>query len=105
MLLVLAIAFAAQAATPVPIEGTWRSPGGNSIITIAECGDSLCGTIAWASANVQMDSAKTLAHLVETQVLTALKQDKKGRWHGKLFIPDKNMRVSTKIERVSNEQL
>ena len=105
MLLVLAIAFAAQAATPAPIEGTWRSPGGNSIITIAECGNSLCGTVAWASAKAQKDSAKTTGQLVGTQVLTALKQDKKGRWHGKLFIPDKNMRVSAKIERVSNEQL
>ena len=102
MLLVLAFA---QVAVPAPIEGTWRSPGGNSIITIADCGANLCGTVAWASAKAKKDSAKTTSQLVGTQLLTALKQDKKGRWHGRLFIPDKNMRVSAKIERVGDNQL
>ena len=105
MLIGLAIAIAAQSANPASIEGTWRSPGGNSIIAIADCGDSLCGTVAWASAKAQKDSAKTTSQLVGTQLLTGLKQDKKGRWHGKLFIPDKNMRVGAKIERVSDDQL
>ena len=103
--MLLVLAFAAQAAAPAPIEGTWRSPGGNSIITIADCGATLCGTVAWASAKAKKDSAKTTSQLVGTQLLTALTQDKKGRWHGRLFIPDKNMRVSAKIERVSDNQL
>jgi uncharacterized protein (DUF2147 family) len=105
VLIALLLALAAQAATPASIEGTWQSPGGNSIITIADCGDSLCGTIAWASAKAKKDSAKTTSQLVGTQLLTALKQDESGRWYGKLFIPDKNMRVTAKIERVSADEL
>ncbi len=105
MLIGLALAIASQAAASPSIEGTWRSPGGNSIITIAACGDSLCGTVAWASAQAQKDSAKTTSQLVGTQLLTGLNQDKNGRWRGKLFIPDKNMRVTAKIERVSDGQL
>ena len=40
-----------------------------------------------------------------TQLLTGLQQDPDGRWHGKLFIPDKNMRVTAKLQLVSAEQL
>ena len=105
MLIALILAIAAQASAPPSIEGTWKSPGGNSIITIADCGSTLCGTVAWASEKAKKDSAKTTSQLVGTQLLTGLQQDKSGRWHGKLFIPDKNMRVTAKIERVSDAQL
>ena len=105
MLLGLVIAAALQASAPASIEGTWRSPGGNSVITIAPCGDALCGTVAWASEKAKKDSAKTTSQLVGTQILTGLKPDKRGRWQGKLFIPDRNMRVTAKIERSGSDQL
>jgi len=105
MLFGLTLAAAIQAAAPASIEGTWRSPGGNSIISIAPCGSGLCGTVAWASEQAKKDSARTTAQLVGTQLLTGLKPDKRGRWQGKLFIPDKNMRVTAKIERSGDDQL
>jgi uncharacterized protein (DUF2147 family) len=95
---------AAQAPQP-SIEGHWRSPGGNSVIVIGPCGRSLCGTIEWASEKAKQDSRKTLAQLVGAQLLTGLRQDKKGNWQGKLFIPDKNMRVTAKIQLVGEQQL
>jgi len=102
----LILLLAAQAAAPSSIEGTWRSPGGNSIITIALCaGTALCGTVAWASEQAKKASSKTTNQLVGMQLLTNLQQGKDGRWHGKLFIPDKNMRVTAKIELVSDQQL
>ena len=105
MLIGLIIAAAAQAPAAPSIEGLWRSPGGNSIISIGACGPSLCGTVAWASAQAKKASAKVTDHLVGTQLLTGLQQDDKGIWRGKLFIPDKNIRVTAKIERVSDERL
>jgi uncharacterized protein (DUF2147 family) len=105
MILGLILVASVQAAAPASIEGTWRSPGGNSIITIAPCGTNLCGTVAWASEQAKKDSAKATNQLVGTQLLTGLQSDKKGRWQGKLFIPDKNMRVTAKIERISDAQL
>ena len=105
MFIALILAAAAQALAPPSIEGTWRSPGGNSIITIAACGNALCGTVAWASEKAKKDAAKTTSQLVGTQLLTDLQQDKKRRWHGKLFIPDMNMRVNAKIERASEDKL
>ena len=87
------------------ITGRWKSPGGNSIIVIAPCGAQLCGTVAWASAKAKKDAAKAAPQLVGTQLLTGLQQDKKGNWRGKIFIPDKNMRATAKIDAVGSNQL
>ena len=87
------------------IEGRWRSPGGNSIIEIAPCGSDLCGTVAWASDKAKKDAAKATSNLIGTQLLTGLQEKKPGRWQGKLFIPDKNMRVNAKIQLASPSQL
>jgi len=102
--LIAALAIQAPAST-ASIEGRWKSPGGNSIIDIAPCGSALCGTVAWASARAKQDSRKATDQLVGTQLLTGLQQDKKGTWRGKLFIPDKNMRVTAKIDPVGTSQL
>lgn len=104
--LLLAATLAAQASSSSSIEGFWRSPGGSSIISIASCGSTVfCGTVAWASTKAQKDAAKTTAQLVGTELLTNVQQDSKGRWQGKLFIPDKNMRVTAKLQPTSEGQL
>jgi uncharacterized protein (DUF2147 family) len=72
---------------------------------VQPCGDTPCGTIAWASDQAKKASAKTAPQLVGTQLLTNLEQQKDGSWLGKLFIPDKNMRVTAKIKRVNGDQL
>lgn len=87
------------------IEGQWRSPGGNSIIAIAPCGTALCGTVAWASERAKEDARKATDALVGTQLLTGLEERKPGRWQGKLFIPDKQLRVTARIRLVGPDQL
>ena len=103
--LIAALAFQAAAPDSSSIEGVWRSPGGNSIMKIAPCGDGPCGTVAWASDKAKKDSARATSQLVGTALLTNLQQDKKGRWQGKLFIPDQNMHATAKIQRVNADQL
>jgi len=92
-------------ATDSSLDGTWRSPGGNTIMKIGPCGESSCGTVAWASDRAKKDSSKATSQLVGTALLTDLHQDKKGRWQGKLFIPDQNMRATAKIQRVAPDEL
>jgi uncharacterized protein (DUF2147 family) len=103
--LITAIALQAAAQESSSIEGVWRSPGGNSIMKIAPCGGSPCGTVAWASDRAKKDSSKVTSQLVGTQLLTNLEKRADGSWLGKLFIPDQNMRVTAKIKRVSQGQL
>jgi uncharacterized protein (DUF2147 family) len=101
----VAQAATAQESSQDSIEGRWRSPGGNSIIAIAPCGSSLCGTVDWASDKAKQDAAKVTDQLIGTQLLTGLQERKPGRWQGKLFIPDRNMRVTAKLQLVSSQQL
>ena len=100
-----ALIAAAQPASDPSITGRWKSPGGNSIIDIAACGDQLCGSVAWASARAKQDSAKATDQLVGTQLLTGLSPAGAGRWQGRLFIPDKNLRVTAKITVTAAGQL
>ena len=93
-----------QAAAQSPIEGQWKSPGGNSIIGIALCGATLCGSVLWASEKAKQDAKKGTDQLVGSQLLTNLKPKGSG-WQGRLFIPDQNMRATAKIELVSAQQL
>jgi uncharacterized protein (DUF2147 family) len=102
--LALLLLTAAQAPA-ASIEGRWKSPGGNSIIDIAQCGGELCGTVAWASAQAQQAAKKGTDQLIGAQILTSLAERGAGRWQGKLFIPDKNMRVTAKLQLVSPQQL
>jgi uncharacterized protein (DUF2147 family) len=96
---------AAQAPAQNSIQGVWKSPGGNSIIEIAPCGENLCGTVVWASEKAKKDSRKATDQLVGTPLLTALEEKQEGHWQGRLFIPDKNMRVTAKIELAGPDQL
>ncbi|HVE01094.1 MAG TPA: DUF2147 domain-containing protein [Sphingomicrobium sp.] len=100
---ILLAALAMQSPSPHSIEGRWKSPGGNSIIDIGPCATGRCGTVAWASAKAKEDSRKATDQLVGTELLTGLEQDAKGRWHGKLFIPDKNMRVTAKLQLIGDQ--
>ena len=100
-----ALLLASSPLAAADIEGRWRSPGGNSIIEIAPCGSELCGTVAWASERAKKDAAKATDQLIGTQLLTGLQEKKPGRWQGKLFIPDRNMRVTAKIQLASPQQL
>jgi uncharacterized protein (DUF2147 family) len=109
--LVAALGFSSAAAISAPmrdqssIEGIWRSPQGNSILRIASCQHSVCGTIAWATDSAKQKSRKTTPHLVGTYLLTDLEDQRDGSWLGKLFIPDKNLHVTAKIRRVSRQEL
>src|SRR3990170_6167384 len=100
----LLLSLAAQATPQASIEGQWRSPGGNSIIGVAPCGSGLCGTVIWASARAKKDARKATDQLIGTQILTGLQQKGDG-WQGRLYIPDKNMRVTAKIRLIGEGQL
>jgi uncharacterized protein (DUF2147 family) len=98
------LALALQAAAQPSIQGTWRSPGGNSIITIEPCAAALCGTVVWASDKAKQDARKGTSQLIGAQLLTNVVPKGKG-WQGRLFIPDQNIRATGKIQMISPQQL
>jgi uncharacterized protein (DUF2147 family) len=95
---------AAQAQPRAPIEGNWKNPIGSAIITVAPCGEMLCGKVAWASARGQREASTSTSNVVGTTVLTGFKQTG-NRWTGRLFIPDDNVHVSAKLQLLGERQL
>lgn len=92
------IAVAAAPTVAQSIDGRWINPDRTVIVTIAPCGSARCGTVSWASPEA-IESAKAgTPNLVGTAVLTGLHPQKSDRWKGRLFIPDRNMRVSAKVD-------
>jgi uncharacterized protein (DUF2147 family) len=87
------------------IEGRWRSPGGNSIIDVAPCGEAFCGTVAWASEKAKQDTRKGTEQLIGTQLLTGIRETKPGRWQGRIFLPDRNMRATAKLQLIAPDLL
>jgi uncharacterized protein (DUF2147 family) len=92
--------FALAAAQPAPITGLWKNPIGSAIIAIHPCGRALCGDVVWASERGRKEVAGTTNHVVGTVVLTDVRP-KAGAWAGKLFVPDDNIHVSARLERLN----
>ncbi len=99
------LAFAAVMADEPSIDGRWANPGGSVIIDIGQCGEARCGTVIWASDKAKEDARKGTDQLVGSALLTGLEERKPGQWRGKLFIPDRNMHATAKIEPVGERQL
>jgi uncharacterized protein (DUF2147 family) len=102
ILALLAVAAAQEPATT--IEGRWVNPARSVIIDIAPCGTALCGTVAWANAQARQDAGKGAPALVGTQLLTGL-QPSGDRWKGKLFVPDRKVRVTARLRLIGGRQL
>jgi uncharacterized protein (DUF2147 family) len=106
--MIVALAALAAVQTPIPdasIERLWINPSASVIIVIAPCDDRLCGTVRWATAKASRDAAKGVVPLIGANLLTGLKPGRNGRWSGKLFIPDRRMRVTAKIELAPDGRL
>ena len=86
-----------QAAPAEPIDGRWINPAGSVILRIAPCGDARCGTVEWASDKAQADARKNAPQLVGTQLLTGLAPRTTTQWRGRIFVPDRNIRVTGKV--------
>lgn len=77
-----------------PIEGKWTNPAGSVTIAIGPCGEAWCGTVVWASDKAKADAARGgTAELVGATLLSGFAPDGKGRWRGRLFVPDMRKRV------------
>lgn len=87
-----------QAAAQAPIEGKWTNPAGSVTIAIARCGEAWCGTVVSASEQAKADAARGGTEtLVGATLLSGFAPDGKGKWRGRLFVPDMNKRVRAEL--------
>lgn len=105
MMEVLLTLFAFLAADPCPLEGRWINPAQSVIIAVNSCGETICGTVEWASEEAKADARRGTDQLVGAQLLSNVKQRPDGRWEGRLFVPDANKRVHAKIQLLDENRL
>ena len=89
-----------------PIEGKWTNPANSVTIAIGPCGEALCGTVVWASDKAKADAARGgTAELVGATLLSGFSPAGKGKWRGRLFVPDMNKRVRADLSLTSAASL
>lgn len=86
--------------------GTWRNLRDTMHIEIHRCGDSLCGTVVWASDQAVADARRGgTRDLIGTQIFRDFRRDAGGNWRGKVFVPDLNKTLSGTILLVDRNTL
>lgn len=72
-----------------PPVGIWRDAKDRLHIEIRRCAEAVCGRVIWAAEKAKADARKGGTDpLVGTEILREFRKDKKGRWRGKVFVPD-----------------
>ena len=99
--------FALQpAVAATPIDGTWINPRGSVVVTTGECHAKLCGWISWASTEAQADAADAgVAKLIGTELLQDYHASGRGRWTGRVFVPDMGKTFSSTLEQIDANRL
>lgn len=100
-----AMASAVASGPPEAIRGHWMNPSRSVIVQLAPCGNAMCGTVTWASEKAQQDARRGVDKLIGAQLLTGFRRGSNGSWRGKVFVPDLNIRVTGKIQPISERQL
>lgn len=101
-LLIATTAGAAEARSP--IEGRWQK--GNLQIDIKPCGPALCGTVVRASAKQQARAERgSGTDLIGATLIRDIRPDGPRTYRARVFVPDRNMNASGKIQHVSRDQL
>ena len=104
--LILLTAQAGAASTQAAsIDGKWINPAKSVIIDIAPCGDKRCGVVEWASDSAKADARKNAPQLVGTPLLTGLSPASAAMWRGRIFVPDRNIKASAKINVLGPDQI
>ena len=83
------VSAAADAAGPAQASGVWRNPKNSVHVRMQPCGNTVCGTIVWASPRAEAKArAAGTPRLVGTQLFREFKQDGPGEWSGRVYVPD-----------------
>ncbi|NMN06830.1 MULTISPECIES: DUF2147 domain-containing protein [unclassified Novosphingobium] len=79
--------------------GVWRNPEDSVHVEVQHCGTGMCGTVIWANEKAIADAKRGgTDNLIGLQLFRDFTRDRKGIWHGRVFVPDINKTFSGTIE-------
>lgn len=93
-LVLIAAAVPVHAAAQAALEGRWANPKRSVIVSVARCGDALCGTVSWASPH-----NKEKGVTPGTRVLSDLKPLGDGLYRGRALEPKRNISGSATVRQ------
>lgn len=102
------LATAAMLAQPreTALKGLWRNPSGSVIISIAPCGEAMCGQVQWASEKAIADARKGGTDpLIGVEQLTDFVPKGEYRWKGRLFVPDLKRTSKAEVRQLGPDQV
>jgi uncharacterized protein (DUF2147 family) len=88
------------------LEGYWRNPSGSVIISIAPCGEAMCGRVQWASDKALADARKNGTDpLIGVELLSDFVPKGENRWKGRLFVPDLKRTSKAEVRQLGPDQV
>lgn len=88
------------------LEGYWRNPSGSVIISIAPCGEAMCGRVEWASDKAVADARKSGTDpLVGVELLSGFMPKGENRWKSRLFVPDLKKASKAEVRQLGPDQI
>ena len=93
-IVLLACAMPAMASAQATLEGKWANPKRSVIVHVAPCGNALCGTVSWASAN-NREKGTTPG----TRVLSDLRPAGDGTYKGSAYEPKRDIHGSATVRQ------
>lgn len=101
LLLLISAAPAAPGVMSDGSGGVWRNPKDSVHVEVQHCGNSMCGTVIWANEKAIADARRGgTGSLMGMQLFRDFKRDRKGVWHGRVYVPDIGKIFSGTIEAV-----
>lgn len=94
-IVLLVFAAPAMASAQATLEGKWANQKRSVIVHVAPCGNALCGTVSWASAN-NREKGTTPG----TRVLSDLRPTGDGTYKGSAYEPKRDIRGSATVRQV-----
>jgi len=94
LLVLFAVTVPVTAQAQAALEGRWANPKHSVIVSVARCGDALCGTVSWATPK-NKDKGVTPG----TRVLSDLKPLGGGLYRGRALEPKRNISGSATVRQ------
>lgn len=86
--------------------GVWRNPQNSVHVRAQACGERMCGVVVWANDKAKADARRGGTDpLVGLTLFRDFKEEKEGRWRGKVFVPDIGRTYSGTITVLDSNRL
>lgn len=102
----MSVSGAAESASPAQPLGVWSNPKNSVHVRLQPCGESVCGTVVWASEKAKAAAKRGgTESLVGTQLFREFQQVEPGAWKGRVYVPDMGRTFAGRITALDSRTI